>query len=193
MFLFVAKMKLFILCSFVPTETDIRELPLSNYVTYFKPYFECENIINNETWAANHFQNRDMSVYLQEPHAKRRANEIVFSENQIYLKFYFRFKEQEQEQTCCNSFLCHRAARPWRAVGRGPPGRGPAFSKTHFAWVFFNLSFESLWCCIIIHYFLLSYIQLWCHKPPRRSMGMITLIKREQVKKSWTCTTKMDH
>ena len=65
--------------------------------------------------AANHFQNRDMSVYLQEPHAKTRANEIVFSENQIYLKFYFRSKEQEQ--TCCNSFL------PLRRRATGPPGR----------------------------------------------------------------------
>ena len=90
-----------------------------------------------------------MSVYLQEPHAKRRANEIVFSENQIYLKFYFRSKEQKQ--TCCNSFLPlrRRATGPpgRRAVaGRGPPGRravgppghwavagrGPAFSKTPY-------------------------------------------------------------
>ena len=55
------------------------------------------NKINNgRELAANHFQNRDMSVYLQEPHAERRANEIVFSENQIYLKFYFRSTEQEQ-------------------------------------------------------------------------------------------------
>ena len=30
--------------------------------------------------------------------------EIVYSANQIYLTFYFRSKEQEQ--TCCNSFLC---------------------------------------------------------------------------------------
>ena len=75
-----------------------------------------------------------MSVYLQEPHAKRRANEIVFLENQIYLNFYFRSKEQEQ--TCCNRFLPlrsratgtpgHRAAVPWRAVGREPPGRRAA-------------------------------------------------------------------
>ena len=56
-----------------------------------------------------------MSVYLQEPHAKKRANEIVFSENQIYLKFYFRSKEQEQ--TCCNTFLPlrRRAGGPWAA------------------------------------------------------------------------------
>ena len=80
-----------------------------------------------------------MSVYLHEPHAKRRANEIVFSENQIYLKFNFRSKEQEQ--TCCNSFLCYGETRraagplgrggPW-AVGRWLLGRGPAFSKTPY-------------------------------------------------------------
>ena len=110
-----------------------------------------------------------MSVYLQEPHAKRRANEVVFSENQIYLKFYFRSKEQEQ--TCCNSFLSlcrratgppgHRAAGPpgRRAAGppgrggpwaaglgpraAGPLGRGPAFSKTPIAFVLLTLTVTS--------------------------------------------------
>ena len=70
-----------------------------------------------------------MSVYLQEPYAKRRANEIVFSENQIYLKFYFRSKEQEQ--TCCNSFL-----PPGRRAA-GPPGRraaGPSGRRTAGPW-----------------------------------------------------------
>ena len=37
-----------------------------------------------------------------------------------------------------------RAAGPWRAVGRGPLGRGPAFSKTLFCSGIINLLFDGL-------------------------------------------------
>ena len=62
-----------------------------------------------------------MSVYLQEPHAKRRADEIVFSENQIYLHVRGFTAGQNTVEN-----------QDWATgpPGRGPLGRGPAFSKT---------------------------------------------------------------